>query len=254
MADRPEVQQAAAANSSENFRIAMQSNFQDAVLDQMDTSTEITKNYLDNEGFAGDVLDAYMPLLQTKAKVARQQHCPIGELLGRKEDAWLELKSTFHVEADTGVPHKGVETAAIKTVAAFLNSYDGGTLLLGVAEDEEGSGIPFGLEGDYARYHKDGKGDDDMFMLAFNDKLISSLGAAAVANVTTEIYTVDGKDICRVHVKPSGFPVDAKVVIIDKKDQHIKQTNRYARLNNKTHKFQSNDEWEKFKSQRWPGA
>lgn len=253
MADKPEVQQAAAANSAENFRIAMKGNFQDAVLDQMDTATDITKNFLDNDGFAGDVLDAYMPLLQTKAKVARQQHCPIGELLGRKEDAWLELKSTFHVAADTGLPHKGVETAAIKSVAAFLNSYDGGTLLLGVAEDDDGRGIPFGIEGDYAQYRKEGKGDDDMFMLAFNDKLINALGAAAMANVTTEIYTVDGKDICRAHVRPCGFPVDAKVTIIDNKGQHIKQTNRYARINNKTHKFQSDDEWEKFKSQRWPG-
>ena len=84
--------------------------------------------------------------------------------------------------------------------------------------------------------------------------MISSMGAAAIANVTTEIVDIDGKDICRVHVKPCGFPVEAKVTIIDKKGQHIKQTNRYARINNKTHKFSSDDEWEKFKSQRWPGS
>ena len=254
MADDPKVQQAAAVNTPDNFRTAMTGEFQDAVIDQMGTATDITKNFLDNEGFAGDVLDAYMPLLQTKAKVARQQHCDIGELLGRGEDAWLELKSTFHVEADSGNPHKGVETAALKSVAAFLNSYDGGTLLLGVAEDDKGHGVPFGLAGDYAQFHKEGHGDDDRFLLAFNDRMIASMGAAAIANITTEIVTVDGKDICRVHVKPCGFPVEAKVTIIDKKGQHIKQTNRYARINNKTHKFSNDDEWEKFKSQRWPGA
>ena len=165
----------------------------------------------------------------------------------------MEYKSTFHVEADSGDPNKNVETAAIKSVAGFLNSWDGGTLLLGVAEDEAGRGVPFGMEGDYAKYRKEGKADDDMFLLAFNDKLKHSLGAAAVSNVTTEVLGVDGKDAVRVHVRPCGFPVEAKVVEIDKKGQHHKKTNRYARINNATHKFVNDDEWEKFKSQRWPG-
>ena len=107
----------------------MRGPFQDAVIDQMATSTDITKNFLDNDQFAGDVLKAYMPLLQTKARVANQQHCPIGELLAAGEGNWLEYKSTFHVEADSGQPNKNVETAALKSVAAFLNSWDGGTLL-----------------------------------------------------------------------------------------------------------------------------
>ena len=110
------------------------------------------------------------------------------------------------------------------------------------------------MAGDYAQFQKDGKADDDMFLLAFTDKLKVSMGPAAIANVTTEIYTVDGKDICRVHVRPSGFPVEAKVTVIDKQGQHVKQTNRYARINNATHKFVKDDQWEKFKQQRWPGG
>jgi len=209
MAEEPAVQQAAAANDAPNFRIAMADNFQNAVIDQMATSTEITKNFLDDDEFAGDVLDAYMPLLQTKAKVARQQHCAIGELLAEGEGNWLEYKSTFHVHADSGEPDRNLETSAIKSVAAFLNSWDGGTLLIGVAEDENGKGVPFGMDGDYVRFHKDGKGDDDMFRLAFNDKLKNSMGAAAISFVTTQMHTVDGRDICRVHVMPCGFPVEA---------------------------------------------
>jgi len=46
--------------------------------------------------------------------------------------------------------------------------------------------------------------------LAINDKLKNAFGAAAVANVTTQSHTVDGKDMCRVDVRPSGFPFDAK--------------------------------------------
>ncbi len=252
MADKPEVQQAALANDEANFSLAMRDEFQNAVLDQFDTANDITKNFLDNEDFKADVMAVYVPLLQTKAKVAAQQHCPIGQLLDAGEGSWLEYKSTFGVEADTGNPHKGVETAAIKSVAAFLNAWDGGTVLLGVAEDEKGKGVPFGIAGDYAQYQKDGKDDADMFLLAFNDKLKQALGAAAVSNVTTEILTVDGKDLCRVHVRPCGFPVDAKVVVIDKTGQHRKQTNFYARINNATHKFVDENEKQKYIHQRWP--
>jgi len=39
-----------------------------------------------------------------------------------------------------------LETAVLKTIAAFLNSAEGGTLLIGVADD----GTIHGIESDYA--------------------------------------------------------------------------------------------------------
>jgi type I restriction enzyme R subunit len=249
---RPDVQARATANDLEGFKLSVGDQVEDAVLDQMDTAAEFAKHFLDTPGFRDDVINFAGALMWTRAQVARQEHCAIGELMAAKESDWLEYKSTFHVEADSETPHKNVETAAIKTVAAFLNSYDGGTLLLGVAEVDDGTGVPFGLEGDYAQFRKEGKDDEDQFLRALTDKLIHSMGAAAVTNVSSRMFTMDGKDICRVHVKPCGFPVEAKVTIVDNKGQHVKQTNRYVRLPNKTHKFTNDDEWEKFKSQRWP--
>ena len=55
-------------------------------------------------------------------------------------------KSTLRTCADSGEVYKPLETMTIKTIAAFLNSRDGGTLLIGVGDD----GAPFGLESDYA--------------------------------------------------------------------------------------------------------
>ena len=77
--------------------------------------------------------------------------------------------------------------------------------------------------------------------------------AAAASLVTTQMHTVDRKDICRVHVKPSGHPVDAKVRVVDVKGNHVKQTNFYARINNGTHKFIDDDEKQKYIAHRWEG-
>ena len=253
MAAREEVQQAAVANDSAAFRRTMTEPFQAAIIDQMDVTQDIAKQYLDNTEFAGTVLDAYMPLLQTKAKVAHQHHCPIPELLARGEDSWLEFKSTFRVDSKDGEKHKGVETAALKSVAAFLNSYDGGTLLLGVAEDENRRGVPFGLDLDYATVTKEGKSDADQFELMLFQLMKNSMGPAAIANVHAEIITVDGVDVCRVHVKPCGFPVDAEVTVVDKQGQHRKETKFYARIGPGTEDFTGKDqEKDKFITQRWP--
>lgn len=152
-----------------------------------------------------------MPLIYGKAKVAHQEHCPIGELLRRGEDAYLEYKSTFRWDLKQATASKAVETAVLKTVAAFLNSREGGTLLVGVADD----GTVLGLEPDYLTLRKEGKDDADRFQLALTQAILNSVGAAAATNVTTQVHTVDGRDICRVHVKPSGHPVHADVTIVD---------------------------------------
>ncbi|MEZ5341782.1 MAG: putative DNA binding domain-containing protein [Acidimicrobiales bacterium] len=247
MADRADVQQAAMVNDSENFNLAMRGDFQDAVIDQMSTATDITKNFLDNDDFAGDVLRAYMPLLQTKARVAAQQGCPISELLGG-ETSWLEYKASLRTNKDGG-KFRVMEAMTLKTVAAFLNSYDGGTLLVGVTDDGEIAG----LENDFATLRKEGKDDADLFLLHLNNLMRASMGAAAITNVYTDVVRWGGEHVCRVHVRPCGFPVEATVTLPEN-GQNVTKTARYVRINNGTHEFKNDDEWQKYVSQRWPGA
>ena len=80
------------------------------------------------------------------------------------------------------------------------------------------------------------------------------MGPAALANVTTEVLTVDTKDICRVHVKPCGFPVEAKVTEVDKKSQHRKKFLFYTRVNGQTIAITDETERQKYLSQRWPSG
>jgi hypothetical protein len=41
---------------------------------------------------------------------------------------------------------------------------------------------------------------------------VAAMGDAAVANVTVQNHAVDGKDLCRVHVRPSAFPVEERYI------------------------------------------
>jgi hypothetical protein len=131
-----------------------------------------------------------------------------------------------------------MEAMTLKTVAAFLNSYDGGTLLISVTD----SGEATGLATDFASLRKGGKGDADVFPLHLNQLMTASLGAASVTNVYTEIVEWAGQSVCRVLVKPSGFPVNATVKLPNKSGQYETKTVMYVRLNIATHKFKGDDD------------
>ena len=228
VADR-DVQLAAVNNSPENFRLVFPELFQKRLLGRMGRNEKLVYAYLDNEEMAADVLRAYLPTVLAGARVAYQQHCPIGELLALGEGATIEYKSTLRTGVETGEMLKALETACVKTVAAFANSRDGGTLLIGVADD----GGVHGLASDYASLHQDGKDDRDRFLLHLGQMLINAVGETVASTVSVQMHTVDGAELCRVHVPPSSFPVDATVVV-DKGGQLSKRTAFYVRIGNGT--------------------
>jgi type I restriction enzyme R subunit len=66
---------------------------------------------------------------------------------------------------------------------------------------------------------KPGTDDRDRFQQHLANIVISSTEAAAATNARPVIQRVNGGDICRVHVDPCGFPVEA-TVLHDKNGQH----------------------------------
>jgi type I restriction enzyme R subunit len=230
LAWRTDVQQAAAANTADNFKLVLEKEFLGGVIDQLATSEDLAVKYIDSSDIQQLVLAAYLPLIQGRAKVAWQEHCPIGDLLGPgRESAILEYKATLRTHAAGGEVYKTLETSSLKTIAAFMNSREGGTLLIGAADD----GTVTGLGSDYASLHKDGRDDRDVFQQHLANIVVASMGAAAGANIATQIHTVDDNDLCRIQVRPSGFPVDATVTI-DKNGTYEKKAAFYIRVDNGT--------------------
>ncbi|HVL02874.1 MAG TPA: RNA-binding domain-containing protein, partial [Acidimicrobiales bacterium] len=243
--------QAMAVNSSpENFSVVFPGKYQEALLGRMDRNDKVVYRYLDDEGLRAQVNHMYETIARGRLQVAYQEHCPISELLSAGgENHHLEYKSTLRTGADTGEVIKALETASIKTIAAFANSPEGGTLLIGVADD----GSVHGLAGDYASLRKQGRDDRDRFLLHLNQLLINALGETAASTVSTRIHTIDGEDICRAHVPPSRFPVDANVVV-DKGGQLQRKTAFYIRVGNGTREVTDPAERQKYMASRWTSA
>jgi type I restriction enzyme R subunit len=238
----PAIQQQAGVNSSDSFGNPFDEKFIGAAVDRMKSAEGLTYRILDDDAFQRQVKAWAQSQVYNGARVAYQQHCPIGELLARAEDRHLELKSTLRWNPATQSVSKVLEGVVVKTVAGFLNSPDGGTLLVGVADD----GSLVGLAHDYATLHKEGKDDADRFQLHLTQLVGNAVGLAAAANVTTDVHTVDHHDICRVHVQPSGHPVTATVTTSQGRQQRF-----FVRINNSTRAIEDETEAQRYVAQRW---
>ena len=122
-------------------------------------------------------------------------------LIAAGESATLEFKSSVRWGVPEGGVIKELEKVIVKTVAGFLNSGDGGTLLIGIADD----GSIIGLEGDYGS--SPNIGDRDGFELHLRKLLSKSIGESVHAFVTVAFHHIDDKDVCQVHIDSSDHPV-----------------------------------------------
>ena len=71
----------------------------------------------------------------------RPAEVDVNELIAKGESSTVEFKSSLRRNLHTNQNDRIVELAVLKTVAAFLNSRDGGTLIIGVSDDHKPVGI-----------------------------------------------------------------------------------------------------------------
>lgn len=126
------------------------------------------------------------------------------DLIAEGESDELEFKSTLRWDLKEGTLNKKLEEVILKTVAAFANS-QGGTLLVGVADDGE----ILGLEWDY---HSLGGGDRDKFELHLRNLLNQQFGAGFVTSkVAIKFHTIEDKEVCQIETSTAKEPIILKV-------------------------------------------
>jgi hypothetical protein len=121
-------------------------------------------------------------------------------IIRQGEGPYLEFKSSLRWDMVESRTNRTLEGVILKTLAGFLNSHIGGTLLIGVADD----GDIIGLEKDYATLKKP---NSDGFEQALMTAISANLGADLCHFVHVLFHVIDDKEVCRLIVSPSSRPV-----------------------------------------------
>jgi hypothetical protein len=158
------------------------------------------------------------------------------------ESSTLEFKSTARWDVDKNQKNPEMEQVILKTVASFLNTEKGGTLLIGVTDDKE----IIGLELDYQTFSKSNKRDVYQLFL-INDLLLRELGKDLATLIDITFHEVERKDVCRITVKPSLRSVFIEVKAKGEKKQRC----LFVRSGNLTSKLTTDEEIENYCKSRW---
>lgn len=121
----------------------------------------------------------------------------IQNLIAKGESAELEFKASARWDMRSHRINKELEKVVVKTTAAFLNSYQGGILLLGVDDN----GVIVGLKGDFSTLGKKPNRDgyEHLLMTLFTD----AFGADCSPFISLSFHHIDGEEICQISIKPA---------------------------------------------------
>jgi hypothetical protein len=168
-----------------------------------------------------------------------QPETSIQELIDAGESDTLEFKSTARVNLHTGLADPRMEHAIVKTVCGLLN-HEGGTLLIGVADD----GSVLGLADDLKTLGA--KGNPDGYELHLRQLLDNSLSAVTAQTVRFRFHSVEERQLCAVTVAASGKPVFANPV----KGSGPGGSEFWVRIGNSTRQLHG-DEMIEYQKQHW---
>lgn len=127
------------------------------------------------------------------------------EIIQKGESESVEFKSTLRWNLFSRKKDKAIEKAALKTLAAFMNS-TGGLLIVGVTDD----GNILGLENDHFESH-------DKLLLHLTSIIKERIGPLHLKYLDFTIENISGKDILRIDCHPADVPAYFK----DENSDHL---------------------------------
>lgn len=134
----------------------------------------------------------------------------LDDLIKNGENERIEFKSSLCWDVEKKNKNKNLEFTIAKSVAAFLNSEQGGFLLIGVKDDKS----LLGLDDDFKYVVKSaiGKTETDAFELHFRNFIEYYLGAENGPNVAMRFVEKDGKKVAIVIV-PKKAPKEVYLML-----------------------------------------
>jgi Putative DNA-binding domain len=183
---------------------------------------------------AASVKDAAMEAYRRFAPKTADQE--VAAVIQQGEGRTVEFKSSARWDMKQNQQSKAMEQVIVKTAAAFLNSTEGGTLLIGVDDD----GKIVGLTHDYKTLGK--RQNRDGFENWLTTLLLDQFGKDAAPFVQLSFHDMGGQDVCRVLAKAAPRPCYVK----DGQGEHL-----FVRTNNSTRQLTTKEAVDYCKH-RWP--
>ena len=190
----------AKVNTRENVRLTFDPKVEDKIQEIVETNFDLYKRITDDPDFGralkNFLFDDYM-----------RRHRRAEELLKLQESKTLEFKSSlrWNLKEDRK-DDKHVTHAALKTIAAFLNT-EGGDLLIGVDDDHQVLGI-----------EHDRLDNDDKFMRHLAQAVRNGLGERAGTCIDPKTQIIEGRTLCLVSCQRSPEPVYLRWKGVEKAD------------------------------------
>ncbi len=150
---------------------------------------------LRRELMAQIVREAYERLTSKTDVVDRPDDVDLDQLIGGGESDMVEFKSTLRVNLHTGQPDDRMKLAVLRTLAGFLNK-DGGTLIVGVADD----GTPVGLDADGFR-------NEDHMSQHLANIVNHSMGASVWGSMHANFDDLEDGRVLMIRCEKSRSPV-----------------------------------------------
>jgi Eco57I restriction-modification methylase/Schlafen, AlbA_2 len=142
-------------------------------------------------------------LTEYRRRAPNPDDAQVAALIADGESERVEFKVAALWNPRTSQRDGSMRENIVQGVAAFLNSAEGGALILGV---ENATNRVVGLDGDYAAANPQ-KRDRDGYELWLRDAIGAGLGQAVGVYYSISFHIVGGAEVCRIQVRPAGKPV-----------------------------------------------
>ncbi|CAN5618247.1 DEAD/DEAH box helicase family protein [soil metagenome] len=188
----------ALSNPLDKFQLGVKKLIEDLMIQRLSDNDDIVTRYMDDDAFQS----AAFPILTREifASInAAAGRKTVDEIIAGGEGTTTEFKSTLRTNLHTNAPDAKMEHAALKTIAGFLNSPDGGTLLIGVNDDGQVLGIG-----------SDQFASEDKMNLHLVNLIKARLGTASMLNIKPHFEDSQHKRVLVVDCLPSATPIYLK--------------------------------------------
>ena len=200
--ENPTIERSMNINEPDDVKRTFDHTVGDIMSNSVDKRFQFVKKFLDNTEFREDMLGMLFTEILHNSKLNEEDK--IMNLIAQGESKTVEWKSTLRYCIKTKENKVGyIEHSVVKTIAAFLNTHPGGSLLIGVEEDEQQKGVIRGNA-------EDNFATNDVCERHIIQIINRDIGNLWSVDVDPKAVEIEGKNVVKVKVDRSSKPAWCK--------------------------------------------